>query len=928
MRKRLFKLVSLILVFVMLATVFATTVSAKIYYSSGVLTVDDIVNPLTSGEESVTTGFSIDSKKYYGASDFDDEDYTDDEENVVRAIRAAMVGRKPKLDVYYKTMDPNSTNKINEMFRNWIDKVLAETENSNEGDYLHWVYENIGTEDNKVGFLNIGKYYYFHLPLEFTYYTTRAQEDALDKKIEEVIDNFDFDEYSTPKQKSDVIYEYITKNVEYDYDNLDIDAYKLKYTAYAALINGTSVCQGYATLFYRLARECGLDARVITGTSRNQNHAWNIVKIGSYYYYLDSTWDAGEEAINYKYYLKGSDSFIPSHTPELKYTTSEFTQKYPISASDMDLFDDGLSNDFKYYTYMDKVYITDYIGDSKSIIVPATIGECPVVSVGNSVFSNNQNLESVIFSEGIKKIENEVLLNCDNLLSVIIPDSVTEIGTMFAYGNDGYTIYGAEESKACEYALNNQINFKEIDDFVCINGHTVKKQYITEYAYHNECVVCGDCAKTHALNAIEPLAYAAKVEYEYYLYNGKRIEPKIVVFDDPDGNPMVEGVDYVIVAYRDNVDAGLGYIEVKGIGKYAGIGQISFEIKSRHISEKKIGVEYLSTNYDGTQKCPYVKIEGLDEFKDFSVEYSNNVYPGTAKAKVTAWGNYAGELVIEYEIKLPATKSVTTALYGHNDVKLSWNKVSGAKGYFVYYKKASSKSYTYKGSTTSLSYNLANLTSGTKYDFKVVAYYLVGNTKKASAYYKTTSATTLKDLKAPSKVITELYGYNDVKVSWKKVSNAKGYYVYYKKSSAKSYSYAGKTTSISFKKSNLSDGVKYTFKVVPYSISNGKIILDDSYKTASVTTLKKVATPKISKSSKKVKVSWTNISGESGYQISQSTSKSKTKIVSTYNTTSGKSKTISAKKGKTYYYKVRAFVKVGKTVIYGPWSTVKSYKIK
>ena len=425
------------------------------------------------------------------------------------------------------------------------------------------------------------------------------------------------------------------------------------------------------------------------------------------------------------------------------------------------------------------------------------------------------------------------------------------------------------------------------------------------------------------------MAQLAKVEYEYYLYTGKQIIPRIAVFEDAKGKKLKEGTDYEILGYYDNIDAGFGYIEVQGIDKYTGKGQIPFEIKPLHISQKQIGIEYLSTNYNGRAKCPYVRIEGLEEFKDFKVEYSNNIYPGTAKAKITAWGNYAGELVIEYEIKLPATTSVKTSLYGHNDVKLSWNKVSGAKGYFVYYKKSSSKSYSYKGSTTALSYNFANLSSGTKYDFKVVAYYLVGNTKKASAYYKTSSVTTLKDLKAPSKVTTELYGYDDVKVSWKKVSGAKGYYVYYKKSSAKSYSYAGKTTSTSFKKANLSDGVKYTFKVVPYSISGSNIILDDSYKTASVTTLKKVSTPKIKKSSsKKVKVSWTNIGGESGYQISQSTSKSKTKIVSTYNTASGKSKTISAKKGKTYYYKVRAFVKVGKTVIYGPWSTVKSFKLK
>ena len=114
--------------------------------------------------------------------------------------------------------------------------------------------------------------------------------------------------------------------------------------------------------------------------------------------------------------------------------------------------------------------------------------------------------------------------------------------------------------------------------------------------------------------------------------------------------------------------------------------------------------------------------------------------------------------------------------------------------------------------------------------------------------------------------------------------------------------------------------MKYNIKVVTYKTKSGYKCYNAG-KATSIYTLKKVTGVTTVKSGTKVKVSWTNISGETGYQISQSTKKSGTNIVATYKTTSGKSKTISATKGKSYYYKVRAYKVVDGKKIYGPWST-------
>ena len=94
-------------------------------------------------------------------------------------------------------------------------------------------------------------------------------------------------------------------------------------------------------------------------------------------------------------------------------------------------------------------------------------------------------------------------------------------------------------------------------------------------------------------------------------------------------------------------------------------------------------------------------------------------------------------------------------------------------------------------------------------------------------------------------------------------------------------------------------------------------------------TLKKLGRPSVvKKSATAVTVSWKNIPGESGYQISKSTSPTGTKIVSTWKTTTGKARGIKAEAGKKYYYKVRAYSEVDGTRIYAPWSDTRAYTMK
>ena len=61
--------------------------------------------------------------------------------------------------------------------------------------------------------------------------------------------------------------------------------------AYGALIDGHAVCSGYAFAFQYLLMRAGIESFYVTGTSHDENHAWNIAKIDEDWYYVDPTWD-------------------------------------------------------------------------------------------------------------------------------------------------------------------------------------------------------------------------------------------------------------------------------------------------------------------------------------------------------------------------------------------------------------------------------------------------------------------------------------------------------------------------------------------------------------------------------------------------------------------------------------------------------------
>ena len=106
--------------------------------------------------------------------------------------------------------------------------------------------------------------------------------------------------------------------------------------------------------------------------------------------------------------------------------------------------------------------------------------------------------------------------------------------------------------------------------------------------------------------------------------------------------PYVEGLrinrDYT-VNFENSVEPGTGTVTITGIGKYKGVVKKSFIIY-RNLSKMEVQLSETSYLYDGEKKEPKVTIEGLEEGKDFSVSYKNNIEVGTATVTIKGITDY------------------------------------------------------------------------------------------------------------------------------------------------------------------------------------------------------------------------------------------------------------------------------------------------
>lgn len=93
---------------------------------------------------------------------------------------------------------------------------------------------------------------------------------------------------------------------------VDYDASaSMNQSAYSALVNGRTVCAGYARAYQYMLQQLGIPCYYCTGYA-GESHAWNIVALDDGYYNVDTTWD-DTGAGTYDYFNKTDADYARTH---------------------------------------------------------------------------------------------------------------------------------------------------------------------------------------------------------------------------------------------------------------------------------------------------------------------------------------------------------------------------------------------------------------------------------------------------------------------------------------------------------------------------------------------------------------------------------------------------------------------------------------
>ena len=711
---------------------------------------------------------------YAASAEAADTGYLTTRAAVIAELRSQMIDRQSTIEFKVK-LEPGTID-----LKDWWQEAISHvTGDGSSGDFLRWQFKSYGAGATPEKF-NESWTGGYEVTYTVMWYTTSQQETQLNSYIKTTILPQLALGGKTTYQKVQAIYNWITKNVRYDYAHLNDNTYKLQYTAYAAAINKTAVCQGYANLFYRLANDAGIDCRIITGTADGGNgvwgpHAWNIVKMDDgNYYCLDATWDEGRSS--YSYFLKGTAAFNKDHLVDTGEKATYFWSQYPVSNM-------------------------DFAPDAPAI--PAA----PRVTIGNSFASGKPQLTWAAV-DGAAKYEiyrstqqstGYSLLGTTTSTSYVNTSAAAGITYYYkvcavnSAGTSAYSNIVSGRAKAAIPAAprvtigNSSASGKPQLTWAAVDG-AAKYEIYRSTQQSTGFTLLGTTTSTSYVNT-----GAAVGKTYYYKVRALNVDGAAGAYSSTvsgAAKAVAPAAPTVTMTYSDGGKPKLTWSAVSGATSYR-----VYRSESRGTGYSLLGTT-TSTSYVNTGaaagKTYYYRVKAVNSA---GTSAYSNIVSGTARTPAPA---------------APVLKGGTSSASGKP--QLTWAAVNGAAKYDVYRSNRADGTFSKVGSTDKTTYVNTGAVQGVTYFYKIRAVGASG----ASGFSNTVAIHVAGVIKAPAAVV--LSGIKadaaGITVTWKATANADTYNVLRRDASNTAWKVIARGVSgTSYKDTTVARGVMYSYTV-------------------------------------------------------------------------------------------------------------------
>lgn len=467
-----------------------------------------------------------------------------------------------------------------------------------------------------------------------------------------------------------------------------------------------------------------------------------------------------------------------------------------------------------------------------------------LVSLGASAFQNCTSLISASVTGSVTELPNSVFADCAKLGNVSLPESLTTIGasafancTALGSINLPASVTTIADSaflncSALKGALVLPAEIKTVGEFAFAGCSGVTSITIPNKAKEIKTEAFRDCTSMTAcyigknVNKIAENIFAGCTSLDKVVFGGSYVNIKDA-FDIKNAPTVYYPSSYK--AEWDNYKGGAAKkaytatssIKISGNKNFAAGTKLNLKISITPNTSVLGKVYYITSS---NPAIATVDPDGVVTGKA----------GGTAKITVTTINGVSETVTVKVTPKkVTGVKAVSATT---SSIKVNWKAVENVTGYIVYRSAKKDSGYKEIATTITNSYTDKGLTKGSTYYYKVRAYVKSGSTtlKSASSAYDGAKATspapsTVSAKKAKSKVAT---------ITWGKSIGAEGYEIAMASSKNGKFKVIKTITSgstLTYKKTGLTAGKTYYFKVRSYTTVNGAKVYSDFTKVVKVT---------------------------------------------------------------------------------------------